>query len=98
MCVLASVLNSLKANVTAGAHQAKLNQTTDSLMASQSSLEEMSDLLLAAGDTVDRAKGLNLKNQAVLRHLEVTMAQPNDFIPLRAILLYFKLDEFHDRV
>lgn len=70
MCVSASVLDSLGV-VTVGTDRAALNQTADSLMASGSSLEELTDLLSAAGDTVDRTKGLNLKNLAALHHLEV---------------------------
>lgn len=75
MCVLASVLVSLGQRVAVVNDRVWLNQTADFLMASGSLLEELSDLLSAAEDTVDRAKGLNLKNQAALRHLEVTLTQ-----------------------
>lgn len=69
---MASVLDSLRQHVAVGADQAALNKTADFIIAYGSFLEELSDLLTTAGDTVDRAKGLNLKSQAALRHLEVT--------------------------
>ncbi|XP_031167386.2 laminin subunit alpha-3-like [Sander lucioperca] len=48
------------------------NQTGDSLMASDSSLSEVAELLTDAGDRVDRTRGLNLKARTALQHLEVT--------------------------
>lgn len=52
-------------------HQAVLNQTADSLMASDSTLKEVAELLSDAEDTVNRTQGLNLKSCAMLQHLEV---------------------------
>lgn len=52
-------------------NQTVLNQTADSLMASDSSLREVAELLSDAGDTVDRTQGLNLKSHTMLQHLEV---------------------------
>lgn len=74
VCVFTSVLDSHWV-VTVGTGWAALKRIADSLMASGSSLEELTNLLSAAEDTVDRTKGLNLKNQAALRHLEVTLTQ-----------------------
>lgn len=68
--------------VTVGTDRAALNQTADSLMASGSSLEELTDLLSAAGDTVDRTKGLNLKNLAALHHLELERQNSSRLRPL----------------
>lgn len=69
----ASVLDSLRRLVAVGADRADLNQTANFLMAYGSFLEELSDRLTIAEDTVDRAKGLNLKSQSALHHLKVTL-------------------------
>ncbi|XP_078114223.1 laminin subunit alpha-3 [Sander vitreus] len=46
------------------------NQTGDSLMASDSFLSEVAELLTDAGDRVDRTQGINLKACTALQHLE----------------------------
>lgn len=90
LCVLASVLDSVRQLVAVGTDRAALVQTADVLMAYGSLLEELSDLLTSAEDTVDRAKGLNLKSQVALRHLEVTLTVTGiTFFNLRFILVIF---------
>lgn len=67
--------------VAVGPDRAALNQTADLLMAYGSLLEELSDLLTTAEDKVDRARGLNLKSEAALRHLEVTLTHYSQACP-----------------
>ncbi|XP_028259612.1 laminin subunit alpha-3 isoform X2 [Parambassis ranga] len=55
---------------TTESSQAALDQTADSLMASDSSLREVMELLLDAEDTVDRTHGLNLRSLTALKHLQ----------------------------
>ncbi len=52
-------------------NQAVLNKTADSLMASDSSLRGVAELLSDAEDTVNRTQGLNLKSRTMLQQLEV---------------------------
>lgn len=92
MCVLASVLDSVGQHVAVEIDRAAVNRTADFIVAYGSFLEQLSDLLTTAEDTVDRAKGLNLKSQAALRHLEVTLTQLTTTNPSpRPILVYFGL-------
>lgn len=50
--------------------QAALNQTAESLMVLDSSLDKVAELLSEAKETVGRTKGLNLKS-TTLQHLQV---------------------------
>lgn len=48
-----------------------LIQSGDSLMASDSAVRELGELLLDAEDRVDTARGLNLKSRTALQDLQV---------------------------
>ena len=61
MFVLSSVLDMIR----------NMTDPADSLMASDSSLSEVAELLSDAEDAVNRTQGLNLKNHAMLQQLEV---------------------------
>ncbi|XP_005479284.1 laminin subunit alpha-3 isoform X2 [Oreochromis niloticus] len=52
-----------------------LIQSGDSVMASDSAVRELGELLLDAEDRVDRARGLNLKSRTALQHLQHLKAQ-----------------------
>nr|XP_033477951.1 laminin subunit alpha-3 [Epinephelus lanceolatus] len=56
-------------------NQAVLNQTADSLMASDSALREVAVLLSDTKDRVNRTQSLNLKSGATLQHLEHLQSQ-----------------------
>ena len=68
-CVFSSVLDSYHhmLEVTLAS-----NQTAESMMASSSSLWEMTDLLSEAGEKLSRAQRRNQKSAALLQYLEVT--------------------------
>lgn len=65
-----TVLSTIR-KVTAADLQMMLQQSSDSLMASESSLRWMSELLADAADRVDRLLGLNLRSVSVLGRVEV---------------------------
>ncbi|XP_061594014.1 laminin subunit alpha-3 isoform X2 [Cololabis saira] len=71
------LLNLIRHNVRGPAEtlRASLHQTTDSLMASASSVREAAELLLSARDAVNRTMDLNLKSFTLLRHLQRVAAQ-----------------------
>ena len=52
-------------------NQAVLNQTAASLMASDSSLRDLAELMSRAEDAVNRTQDLNLKSDTTLQHLQV---------------------------
>ncbi|XP_054875241.1 laminin subunit alpha-3 isoform X3 [Amphiprion ocellaris] len=56
-------------------NQAVLNQTADSVMASDFALRDLAEQLLNAEDTVDRTQGLNLKSQTTLQQVQNLHAQ-----------------------
>lgn len=61
-----TVLNTIKKNL-----QMMLKQSSDSLMASESSLRWMSELLADAADRADRLLGLHLRSVSMLGRVEV---------------------------
>lgn len=66
------MLELISNDMTAAAtKQLILIQSGDSLMASDSAVRELGELLLDAEDRVDRARGLNLKSLTALQHLQV---------------------------
>lgn len=65
-----TVLNMTR-KATAADLQMILKQSADSLMASDSSLRMMSELLAEAADRADRLLGLNLRSLTVLGRVEV---------------------------
>lgn len=65
-----TVLNTIK-KATAADLQMMLKQSSDSLMASESSLRWMSELLADAADRADRLLGLHLRSVSMLGRVEV---------------------------
>lgn len=65
-----TVLNTIR-KATAADLQMMLQQSSDSLMASESSLRWMSELLADAADRADRFLGLSLRSVSVLGRVEV---------------------------
>ncbi|XP_022072198.2 laminin subunit alpha-3 [Acanthochromis polyacanthus] len=71
------LLDFIRNNMTdlAETNQAVLNQTADSMMASDLALRDLAEPLLNAEDTVDRTQGLNLKSQTTLQQVQNLHAQ-----------------------
>lgn len=69
---MSSVLVAITKMAAARPNQQTLNQTADSLRASQDLLGHMSDLLSGAKVAVRRARRFHLRSASTMRHLQVS--------------------------
>ncbi|XP_067453634.1 laminin subunit alpha-3 [Thunnus thynnus] len=69
------LLDLINMTIHMATNQAVLNQTAASLMASDSSLRDLAELMSHAEDAVNRTQDLNLKSGTTLQHLQHLQAQ-----------------------
>eukprot|EP00064_Thunnus_orientalis_P005002 superscaffoldBa00000475_g5015 len=69
------ILDLINMTIHMATNQAVLNQTAASLMASDSSLRDLAELMSHAEDAVNRTQDLNLKSGTTLQHLQHLQAQ-----------------------